>query len=137
MEQEILEFTTSIGAIEPDPSSEEYKLFRQLFKRQNYFIWNRSFLIVKISRSKKPFWGVGKPFIDFLNSLNNYHLVLLTSKSEGWVFNKKEVNYYIDIKKWNLRAEDNNYKINYPLSDKNSFMTKKKFLQLTETAENS
>ncbi len=137
MEKEIQEFTTSIGATEPDSSSESYKKFRQLFKRQNYFVWNGTFLIVKISRSKKPFWGVGKEFIDFLNSLNNYYLVLLTSGNEGWAFNKNEINHFIEIKKWNLRETDNNYKINYPLPDKNSFMTRKKFFKITGVEENS
>lgn len=137
MENEIQEFTTSIGATEPDPSSENHKQFRQLFKRHNYFVWNGTFLIVKISRSKKPFWGVGKEFIDFLNSLNNYYLVLLTSGKEGWVFNKSEINNFIEIKKWNLREADNNYKINFPLPDKNSFMTRKKFFKIAGVDESS
>jgi hypothetical protein len=131
MEPEIQKFVTSIGATEPDPSSDIYKTFRQLFKRHNYFILTGNFLIIKISRSKKPFWGVGKDYIEFLNMLNNYYLVLLTGANEGWVFNKSEINYFLSSKRWNLREEDNNYKINPPLPDKNSFITKTKFFQIT------
>jgi len=131
MEREIQEFTASIGATEPDASSEIHKEFRQLFKRHNYFILNGNFLIIKISRSEKPFWGVGKDYIDFLNTLKNYYLVLLTRSSEGWVFNKSEINNFISTKRWNLREKDNNYKINSPLPDKNSFITKKKFYEIT------
>ena len=137
MEPEIQAFATSIGATEPDPSSETHKTFRQLFKRHNYFILKGNFLIIKISRSKKPFWGVGKDYINFLNMLNNYYLVLLTGANEGWVFNKSEINYFVSTKRWNLREEDNNYKINLPLPDKNSFITKKKFFQISGIEENS
>jgi hypothetical protein len=131
MEQEILDFAKAIGAKEPDPSNEHYKLFRQLFKRHNYFTLNGKFIIIKISRSKKPFWGVGKPFIDFLNDLPNFYLVLLTNASEGWVFNKNEINHFIGNNRWNLREEDNNYKINSPLPDQNSFVSPKSFIRKT------
>jgi len=131
MDKEIKEFISMIDAREPEQNSESYQTFRKIFKRQNYFIWKNTFIIVKISRNNKPFWGVGKDFIDFLNSLNNYYLILLTSGNEGWVFNKSEVNYFIDRKKWNLRNADNNYKINPPLPDKNSFFTYKKFMKIT------
>jgi len=137
MEAEILKFAASIGATEPDKTSEIYTSFRQIFKRHNYFVCNGNLLIIKISRSKKPFWGVGKEYIDFLNVLNNYYLVLLTCSSEGWVFNKNEINNFIGTKRWNLRYEDNNYKINFPLPDKNSFITKKKFFQITGIQESS
>ncbi|MGE4580412.1 MAG: hypothetical protein AB7F21_12855 [Desulfuromonadales bacterium] len=137
MDQDINKFITSIGATEPSTTDEIFRTFRQIFKRSNYFILNGSFIIVKISRSKKPFWGVGKDYIDFLNSLENYHLVLLSASSEGWVFNKNEINQFINSKKWNLREEDNNYKINMPLPDKNSFLGPKGFFRKSGIKESS
>ena len=114
-------------AKEPSPDSENYVKWKSIFKKSNYFKVNGKLLIVKISRSKKPFWGVGKEYIDFLNLLDEYYLVLLVSGREGWVFAKSEVNANIRSKKWNLREADNNYKINYPLPDKNSFFSPRNF----------
>lgn len=129
MDAEIKEFTEGIGAREPDPSSDAYNVFRTLFKKQNYFFFNSSFMIVKISRTDKPFWGVGKKFIDFFNKgKDNYYLVLLVSGREGWVFDKHDINYHIGMGYWKLNPKDDNYKINPPLKDKYSFSTHKQFL---------
>jgi hypothetical protein len=84
--------------------------------------------MVKISRSEKPFWGIGKPFIDLLNNFD-YLLILLVSNLEGWVFSKEEVNSNIKNKKWNLREADKNFKINWPLPDRNSFYSPENFLK--------
>jgi len=129
MGDEIKEFATAIGAKEPNPGDKSYTLFRQLFKRSNYFILDGKFAIIKISRSAKPFWGVGKDYIEFLNNTGNYFLILLTSNREGWVFTKTEINNNINSAKWRLRVEDNNYKINVPLPDSNSFITPSHFLK--------
>jgi hypothetical protein len=129
MGDEIKEFATAIGAKEPNPGDKNYTLFRQLFKRSNYFILDGKFAIIKISRSAKPFWGVGKDYIEFLNNTGNYFLILLTSNREGWVFTKAEINNNIKSAKWRLREEDNNYKINVPLPDSNSFITPSHFLK--------
>jgi hypothetical protein len=83
VDNDIAYFVSEIGAKEPSPSSEIYSQWKAIFKRSNYFILNNKFMIVKISRSNKPFWGVGKDFIDLLNSLDDYYLVLLVSKAEG------------------------------------------------------
>jgi hypothetical protein len=48
MEKEIKEFTESIGAKKADE-------YRSIFKRPNYFLLGKNFLIVKLSRSYKPF----------------------------------------------------------------------------------
>ena len=85
-------------------------------------------MMVKISRSDPPFWGIGKNFVDLLNA-HDYLLVLLVSDREGWVFSKDEVNSNIGNKKWNLRVKDNNYKINWPLPDRNSFNCPENFLK--------
>jgi hypothetical protein len=126
---EIKEFAAAIGAKEPNSGDKNYKLFRQVFKRSNYFVLDGKFAIIKISRSDKPFWGVGKDYIDFLNNTGNYFLVLLVSNREGWVFTKAEINNHINSANWRLREADNNYKINVPLPDTNSFTTPSHFLR--------
>jgi len=129
IDPDIKSFVDEIGAKEPSSSSESYAEWRTIFRRSNYFLLNGMVMIVKISRSEKPFWGVGKNFIDLLNSSEDYYLVLLISPREGWVFDKQEVNANISSKRWNLREKDNNYKINYPLPDRNSFFSPKNFLK--------
>ncbi len=128
MDKEIQEFTQAIGAAIPQPGSANYSTFKSLFKRSNYFMFGNKFLMVKISRTEKPFWGIGKDFIDLLNNFD-YFLALLVSNREGWVFSKTEVNSNINNKKWNLREADKNYKINPPLPGRNSFYSPENFLK--------
>lgn len=128
MDKEIKEFTQTIGAVEPQPGTEKYAIFKTIFKRSNYFLLGKKFIMIKISRSDPPFWGIGKDFIDLLNNFD-YLLILLVSNREGWVFSKEEVNANIRHKKWNLRIADNNYKINWPLPDRNSFFSPDNFLK--------
>lgn len=128
MDKEIQAFTQAVGAKEPQPGSENYAIFRSVFKRSNYFSLGNKIIMVKISRSDPPFWGIGKNFVDLLNA-HDYLLVLLVSDREGWVFSKDEVNSNIGHKKWNLRVADNNYKINWPLPDRNSFNCPENFLK--------
>ena len=135
MEDEIKEFAAAIGAREPSHEGKDYKLFRKVFKRSNYFIIDGKFAIIKISRSDKPFWGVGKSYIELLNISSNYFLILLTSSREGWFFTKAEINNNINSGKWRLREADNNYKINLPLPDINSFITPSHFLKRTGIAQ--
>ena len=63
-DKDVMDFANAIGASEPSPDSENYQKWKAIFKRSNYFILNKRFMIVKISRSNKPFWGVGKEIID-------------------------------------------------------------------------
>ena len=86
-------------------------------------------MVVKISRSARPFWGVGKNDIDLLNALDEFYLVLLVSGREGWSFTKSEVNANIRSKRWNHREADNNYKINSPLPHRNSFFSPRSCLE--------
>ena len=127
-DKDIAQFVAAIGAKEPSLDSEDYSMWKAIFRRPNYFLFNGKFMIVKISRTK-PFWGVGKTFIDLLNSQDDYYLVLLVSPREGWVFTKSEVNAHIKSRRWNLREADNNYKINYPLPDNNGFFSPRNFLK--------
>lgn len=136
-DKDVMDFVKAIGASEPPPDSENYQKWKAIFKRSNYFILNKNFMIVKISRSDKPFWGVGKDIIDLLNLVEEYYLVLLISSREGWVFTKSEINANIKSKKWNLRHADNNYKINFPLPDKNSFFSPKNCLKKLGLEENA
>lgn len=129
MDKDIREFVEAIGAIEPQPSDKNYHLFRTIFKRSNYFLLSGKFLVIKVSRSKRPFWGVGRNHIDLLNNFENYFLVLLVSSKEGWVFSKKEINANIANGTWRIREKDNNYKINWPLPDTNSFCSPSNFLK--------
>ncbi len=133
MEREIKEFVEAVVAIEPKPSDENYSLFKSIFKRSNYFKLNKKFLIVKISRSEKPFFGVGKPYIELLHLLDNYFLVLLVNSREGWVYSKAEINANIEKAIWRLNDKDNNYKINsYTLKGKNQFTSPAEFLRRPE-----
>lgn len=138
IDKDIAQFVAVIGAKEPSQDSEHYAQWKALFKRSNYFLFNGKFMIVKISRSEKPFGGgVGKDFVDLLNSQDDYYLVLLVSPREDWIFTKSEVNAHIRSKRWNLREADNNYKINYPLPDSNSFFSPRNFLKKLGLSEES
>ncbi|TLN02730.1 hypothetical protein FDZ73_10810, partial [bacterium] len=64
MEPEVKAFVDAIGAMEPDQNSTLYAAYRQFFRRRSYFLFKGQFLIVKISRSEKPFWGLGKKYVD-------------------------------------------------------------------------
>ena len=130
-DRDILGFAQMVGAKGPEEGTESYMQFRSMFPRSNYFFLKGRILIVKISRSARPFWGVGEKYLDFLDSFD-YFLVLLTSNTEGWIFSKKEVKANIAGDKWRLREQDRNYKINMPLPDQNSFFSSESFLKRVE-----
>jgi hypothetical protein len=127
VDQEISEFVETIGAKEPAPGDPAFAIYREVFRRSNYFILNGVFLIIKISRSEKPFWGVGRKYIELLTSADNYFLVLITQKKGGWFFSKRDVISNIDRNVWKLREKDDNYKINFPLPDNRSFRNPQDF----------
>lgn len=127
VDKDIQQFATAVGAKEPKPGTQAYENFRAIFRRPNYFLLKGKFLIIKISRTPRPFWGVGKDFLDLLEDFE-YYLVLLTSSKEGWVFSKAEVKASISSDRWRLREKDQNYKINPPLPDNNSFTSPQQFL---------
>ena len=132
MSQEILNFAKAIDAKRPHLGDKSYQLFKSVFRRANYFLHVKGFMIIKISRSEKPFWGVGKVYIDFLNELDvDYFLVLLESEKSGYVLKKQDINRMIQRKEWGL-ASDNNYKINSPLQERFLFRNVKQFLNQIE-----
>lgn len=101
------------------------------FSRSNYFKFRdtTTLIAIKISRSTKPFFGIGKQVIDLANSQDDkFYLVLLISDKAGWVYSKNEVNSNIKNGFWKL-ANDNNYKINNgDLSNSNYFTSHNVFL---------
>ena len=127
-DKDILSFVQNVGAEEPEEGTELYRRYRATFPRSNYFFLAGKLLVINISRSDRPFWGVGEKYLNFLDSLD-YFLVLLTSNREGWLFAKKDVKANIAGDKWRLRERDRNYKINMPLPDRNSFLLSRTFSQ--------
>lgn len=127
MEPEVKLFASAVGAIAPEPGDPSYYQFRQIFRRQSYFILKNKFAIIKISRTAKPFWGLTKTYVDFLNGTENYLLILLTSANEGYCFPKVEINRNIESGRWGLTKGQ--YKINPPLPDRNFFYSTDNFLK--------
>ncbi len=135
VETEIQEFVDAIGARFPRWKDKEYALFSVVPRRGNYFVHANGFMIVKLSRSPKPFWGLGKKHVDFLNDLvANYFLVLLESSSSGYLFDKDEINANVRRGAWGLSGSD--YKINAStLPRRNVFHNAEQFLSRTQTTE--
>ena len=130
MRDEVKKLAAAIGANEPAPNEKNYKLFRNIFKRQNYFILKNKLVIIKISRSPVPMWGVGKQFIDLLSRTQNYFLILIVSDSEGWCFCKSEIILNILNKRWQIRGYGGDYKIYPELPRKNYFMSPEGLLDI-------
>ena len=128
MDQDIKLFVDAIGAEEPSAGDEIYLKFRQFFKRSNYFFYKGHFLVIKISRSNRPFWGLGNDYVELLKTVDTYLLVLLTSPKSGWLFSKHELNHKITCGDWRLTDKD--YKINPPsLRYENHFNSLERFLE--------
>ena len=134
MGDEVVEFATAVNAIDLK-SKLEYSKYHGLFKRRNYFLLNNNqFLIVKISRSKiRPFYGLGKQFYDFFNSITeesgNYFFVALVSNKSGWVLSKKDILSQISDGSISYSENQAQYKINnYNLKDRYSFTSIEGFL---------
>jgi len=134
MGDEVFEFAKEIGATDLKAKL-DYSKFHGLFKRRNYFLLDEDkFLIVKISRSKiRPFWGLGKQFFDFYNTLTeksgNYFFVALVSNKSGWVLSKKEILSQISDGSLSYSENQAQYKINnYNLKDHYGFTSIEGFL---------
>jgi len=134
MGNEVAEFAKEVGAIDLK-SKLDYSKYHGLFKRRNYFLLNdNKFMIVKISRSKiRSFWGLGKKFFDFFNSITevngNYFFVALVSNKSGWVLSKKELLKQISDGSISYSENQAQYKINnYNLKDHYGFTSVEGFL---------
>ena len=130
MEPEIMKFAEALGATEPSETDEMYSIYRKFFREQNYFRHPSGFLVIKLSRSKKPFWGLTREIMKVLNEHFTYHVILLTPTGRGWVFSKEETNHMISTRTWNLDSKGEQYKINSPLPDSNGFFGPKGCLQM-------
>jgi hypothetical protein len=139
IKSEVLQFADSIGAVDLSQKLKETE-DRVLFKRRNYFyLKDNNFLVIKISKNKiRPFWGVGKKFIELFDTLTmdggNYFVVTLVSNRSGWVFSKREINNYIQDGSLSYSEKQEQYKINnYNLKDKNGFASSEAFLAKIKT----
>ena len=122
MHPEILAFAAAIGAVEPSEDDQAYRAFRRRFRRHNYFFHPSGlFLVIKLSRHKNLFWGLGKEIVDYLNNAVPYSVILLQSASQGWTFRKDEVNYNIERGEWKLESTGREYKIHAPPQSKMFF----------------
>lgn len=130
MNKEIDDFVMTVHGIDLREDRESRMIFGDIFKRRNYFMIDDSPCIVKISRTSKTFWGVGRIYVDRFSEFGNFFIILLTTRSQGWIFSKQEVHYFIQSNHWNLREKDQNYKINPPLPDKNYFSSPDRCLRL-------
>jgi hypothetical protein len=127
---EIQGFVRAIGATEPTLTAESAKLYKQIFKRKNYFVLNHAFLVIKLSRSRKPFWGLTRGIYEVLQRLRNSYLVLLIPGNEGWVYSIVEVENEIQSANWRLDGSGQEYKINFnTLKDQNAFYGVKHFYE--------
>lgn len=133
MISEIEEFAAAIGAIRPEPGTDLHKAFSTVFKRPNYFLFDGRLLMIKISRSPRPFWGLNKAAIVFANTFDDYLVVLLTSESEGSYFRKAGVQNRVRNTQWCLSEAQGQYKINFPLPDANSFNSTEQLLRKLTT----
>ena len=130
MGDEVREFIESVGAEIPSSDCAEYAKWRKLARRPNYFILGSRFLVVKVSRSPVPFWGLSKKAVDLLANEQDYLVVLLVSGREGWVYAKAEILGRIRQDDWRLCKEQ--YKINHcTLCDSHFFSTAEQFLRRT------
>jgi len=122
MELEIKTFIDSIGCIE----------YNKGLSSENYFKFpeTKTLIAVKVSRSLRSFFGIGKKIIDIANRNEDpFFLVLLISDKSGWVYSKSEVNSNIKNGFWKLATGDQ-YKINKgELSDSNYFISHSVFLK--------
>jgi hypothetical protein len=137
MTDEVAQFSKSLGAIDVRERTNSTN-YRGLFKRPNYFFLDdlKSFLIVKISRSKlKHFWGVGKKYVNFFSDLSNngfrFYVVCLTDANAGWVIPGTYLNSCIDDGSLSYSSKGDQYKINeYNLKDQFRFRTTSRFLDI-------
>ncbi len=113
----------------------EHSEFPGLFKRSNYFLYQNTFLIVKVSRSQKGlFWGLGKKFFDLFNTLTasggNWFFVALVSSKSGWIISKKEIANLVSNRSLSYSEAQEEFKINrHNLKDENGFESIQGFLK--------
>jgi hypothetical protein len=120
LQPETQSFSKQIGAI-----PQKFQKFRSIFTYQG------SLMIIKISRTPKPFWGIPGSLLDALLELNpeNLYCVFLINENEGWLYKKEDIQRMVRSKLWN-KGGDGEYKINPPHEDRLQFSTIQKFTAL-------
>jgi len=132
MGNEVLEFAEAIGA-KSLKSEAAFSKYHTLFRRNNYFVLGKNhFLIIKISRIERPFWGLGKKVFELFNSLTkesgNYFLVALVSNKSGWVLSKNEILRGISNESLSYSERTQEYKI-IDLKDRQGFTSIENFMK--------
>jgi hypothetical protein len=127
MDEDIKKFIEGIGARQLEYGDVLYGIV----KRQNYFILNDYFLIVKIDHGKNPWWKLDADYLTNLNDWDGqFFLVLLVSANEGWVYGKDEINNNIHNESWKYGEKDYNYRIHFnKMKDANWFVSHNQFLK--------
>lgn len=116
-ELEVQRFAKNIGAI---PKSVANSRCRSLYDFQ------KMDMIIKVSRTPKPFWGLpGKVLDNFLSKGSYFYCVFLVSENEGWLYSQKDVHHMLQSKKWKKSKSD--YKVNPPHADNLQFCSFEKF----------
>ena len=112
---EVLTFAKQLGALDlKDLRSRDPRL--RIIKRRNYFLLGKdTYLIVKISRIEKPFFGLGKQFVDLFNELTEksgtYYFVGLDSHNTGWLISKNSLLQDINNGSISYSERESQYKI--------------------------
>lgn len=114
----VLTFARQLDALDlRDLRSHDSQL--RIIRRRNYFLLGRdTYLIVKLSRSPKPFFGLGKQFVGLFNELTEesgtYYFVGLDSHTTGWLISKNSLLQDIDNGSISYsEGAGTEYKINY------------------------
>ena len=96
---EVSSFATKLGA--QDLKSRQDPRLNGVLRRRNYFVLGKdTYLIVKVSRIEKPFFGLGKQYVLKFNELTEecgtYYFVGLDSHNTGWLVSKTSLLQDID-----------------------------------------
>jgi hypothetical protein len=126
---EVAVFARAIGASDLKSSVAAPRL-RAVLRRHNYFLLPPStYLIVKVSRLERVFYGLGEQFVELFDGLTEhrgtYYFVGLDSDHSGWVLSKAVIRQGIaDGSISCSRQAKSEYKINdYNLCDRDRFVT--------------
>ena len=91
-----------------------------IIRRRNYFLLGKdTYLIIKISRSDEPFFGLGKKYIELFNELTrksgNYYFIGLDSQSTGWLIPKNSL--LNNISNGSISSSEKSGNIEYKVND--------------------
>jgi hypothetical protein len=78
----------------------------------NYFVYNSLWLVVRISRIPRPFWGLGYGCVERFAD-ERFGLVLLVAPQRGWLLSKEQVLKRTRARRWPI-SKKLEYKIAGP-----------------------